>query len=108
MAKGLKVSRVFTKKGQNVFDSFKFELRKSSIRNPDGSVVFEQNDVEVPSFWSQTATDILAQKYFKRAKVPECDSNGVPKKGAPANGRERSIKQACWLLEGLGRTGRHV
>jgi ribonucleoside-diphosphate reductase alpha chain len=106
MAKGLKINRVFTKKGQNVFDSFNFELRKSSIRNHDGSVVFEQNDVEVPTFWSQTATDILAQKYFKRAKVPECDINGVPKKGSPATGRERSIKQVvnriagCWRFWG--------
>ncbi len=103
MPKGLKISRLFTKEGANVFDSADFELRKSIIRNPDGSIVFEQNDVEVPSFWSQTATDILAQKYFKRAKIPECDSNGYPKKDASPNGRERSIKQVLNRLAGCWR-----
>jgi len=103
MAKGLKINRVFTKKGQSVFDSFTFELRKSFIRNPDGSTVFEQNGVEVPSFWSQTATDILAQKYFKRAKIPECDDNGVPIKFSPATGRERSIKQVVHRMVGCWR-----
>ena len=106
MPRGLKIERLFTRAGVNVFDSVAFELRRSVIRNPDGSVVFEQDDIEVPSFWSQTATDILAQKYFKRAKIPECDSNGWPKSGAPPNGREHSIKQVlnrivgCWRYWG--------
>lgn len=103
MGKGLKVARVFTKKGQSVFDSFDFELRKSIIRNPDGTVVFEHNDVEVPSSWSQMATDILAQKYFKRAKVPDCDENGLPIPNSPKTGRERSIKQVVNRLAGCWR-----
>ena len=92
LEKGLRVERIFTKDGENVFDTAEFEIRKSVIKNPDGTKVFEQNDVEVPKFWSQTATDILAQKYFKRARVPDCDENGYPKKGAAPTGRERSLK----------------
>jgi len=106
MSGGLKVGRVFTKRGENVFDSVTYELRKSAIRNPDGTTVFERKDVEVPDFWSQTATDILAQKYFKRAKVPECDKNGCPVKGSKVLGGENSIKQVlnrisgCWSFWG--------
>src|SRR4029077_17947357 len=47
-----------------------WELRTSIIRNPDGSVVFEMNNVRVPQGWSQVATDILAQKYFRKAGIP--------------------------------------
>jgi ribonucleoside-diphosphate reductase alpha chain len=55
---------------QNPFDSLTWELRSSTIRNPDGSVVFEMNNARVPQGWSQVATDILAQKYFRKAGVP--------------------------------------
>ncbi len=103
MTKGMTVERIFTKKGKNVFDYFEFEKRSSVIRNPDGTTVFEQNDVEVPKQWSQMATDILAQKYFKRAKIPDCDENGYPIKDAPKNGREKSIKQVVNRLVGAWR-----
>ncbi len=91
--KGLKVDRYFTKEGVNVFDLFKYEKRSSVIRNPSGDAVFEMNDVEVPASWSQVATDILAQKYFRKAMVPQPDGT---------TGSEKSIKQVahrmanCW------------
>jgi len=72
--KGLKVERYFTREGISVFDLFKYEKRSSVIRNPSGDAVFEMNDVEVPATWSQVATDILAQKYFRKAGVPLPDS----------------------------------
>ena len=92
-AKGLKVDRFFTKEGTNVFDLFNYEKRSSVIRNPSGDAVFEMNDVEVPATWSQVATDILAQKYFRKAMVPQADGS---------TGSEKSIKQVahrmanCW------------
>ena len=86
---GLVVQRYFTQEGTSAYDMFNYDMRSSVIKNPDGSVVFEQNNVEVPSQWSQIATDILAQKYFR-------------KKGIPEIGAESSIKQVvhrmvgCW------------
>ena len=64
------ITRRFTAKGQDPFASFTFVSRSSRIVNPDGSVVFEMKDVQVPEAWSQVATDILAQKYFRKAGVP--------------------------------------
>jgi ribonucleoside-diphosphate reductase alpha chain len=96
--KGLKVDRYFTKEGVNVFDLFKYEKRSSVIRNPSGDAVFEMNDVEVPATWSQVATDILAQKYFRKAMVPLADGT---------TGSEKSIKQVahrmgnCWKQWGM-------
>src|ERR1700710_189206 len=91
---GLKVDRYFSKEGKDVYDLFKYEKRSSVIRNPSGDAVFEMNDVEVPATWSQVATDILAQKYFRKAGVPQPDGS---------LGAEHSIKQvahrmaACWM-----------
>ncbi|MFA5763506.1 MAG: adenosylcobalamin-dependent ribonucleoside-diphosphate reductase [archaeon] len=101
--KGMHVERLFTKDGQNVFDLVEYELRESSIRNPDGSIVFKKDNVEVPTFWSQTATDILAQKYFKRARVPKCDANGYPLKDSKEFGGENSIKQVLNRMVGAWR-----
>src|SRR3954465_13483380 len=95
---GLKVDRYFSKEGTNVYDLFKYEKRSSVIRNPSGDAVFEMNDVEVPASWSQVATDILAQKYFRKAGVPQADGSA---------GSEKSIKQVvhrmadCWKEWGL-------
>lgn len=47
------------------YDSIVWEKRTAKIERGDGTVVFEQKDVEVPSFWTQTATDIVASKYFR-------------------------------------------
>ncbi len=95
--KGLRVERHFTKDGVNVYDMFTYDYRTSVIKNPNGSVVFEMNNVEVPNFWSQVATDVLAQKYFRKAGVPQADGG---------SGRETSIKQVahrmahCWMQWG--------
>jgi ribonucleoside-diphosphate reductase alpha chain len=95
--KGLQFSRRFTKEDTNVFDQFTYDYRTSVIRNPSGEVVFEMNNVEVPANWSQIATDILAQKYFRKAGVPQ--PNG-------SLGRETSVKQVahrmanCWRVWG--------
>ena len=63
----MQISRRFTREGQDPFAGIEFAPRTSSIRNPNGSVVFEMTDVMVPAKWSQVAVDILAQKYFRRA-----------------------------------------
>ena len=90
-------SRRYTKEGVSVFDQFEYDYRSSVIRNPSGEVVFEMNNVEVPKQWSQIATDILAQKYFRKAGVPQNDGT---------TGRETSVKQVahrlanCWKVWG--------
>src|SRR5215213_7907787 len=95
--KGLKFQRKYTKEDINVFDQFEYDYRTSVIRNPSGEVVFEMNNVEVPKQWSQIATDILAQKYFRKAGVPQQDGS---------LGRETSVKQVaqrmanCWRVWG--------
>lgn len=95
--KGLTFKRKYTREDVNVFDQFEYDYRTSVIRNPSGEIVFEMNNVEVPKQWSQIATDILAQKYFRKAGVPQPD-------GSP--GRETSVKQVahrmanCWRVWG--------
>ena len=95
--KGLQFSRRFTKDGVSPFDMFEYDYRDSVIKNPNGEKVFEMNNVEVPKQWSQIATDILAQKYFRKAGVPQPDGSV---------GRETSVKQVahrmanCWRVWG--------
>jgi ribonucleoside-diphosphate reductase alpha chain len=94
---GLQFSRRFTRDDVNVFDMFEYDFRTSIIKNTNGEVVFEMNNVEVPRQWSQIATDILAQKYLRKAGVPQPD-------GSP--GRETSARQVahrmanCWRVWG--------
>src|SRR5215213_92257 len=66
----MRIERRFTKTGQSPYADIEFRLTTSEIRNPDGSVVFRADDVEVPVFWSQVAADVIAQKYFRKAGVP--------------------------------------
>ena len=66
----MRIGRVFTVDGQSPYNDVEFRKTKSEIRHPDGSIVFAQNDIEVPSAWSQVACDVLAQKYFRKAGVP--------------------------------------
>ncbi|MGE5236144.1 MAG: vitamin B12-dependent ribonucleotide reductase [Acidobacteriota bacterium] len=71
-ARGLAVRRLFTNGSQHPFDLVRWERRTARISGSDGAVVFEQADVEVPESWSQTATNIVAQKYFHgRLGTPE-------------------------------------
>src|SRR5712672_1888469 len=66
----MRIERRYTKEGQSPYADIEFRLTASEIRNPDGSVVFRADDVEVPRAWSQVAADVLAQKYFRKAGVP--------------------------------------
>src|SRR3989344_560617 len=95
---GLSIGRYFTKNGGDPFLSVTYDKRSSIIRNPDGSVVFEMHDVEVPSFWSQVATDILAQKYFRKAGIPYKTANGEMTPGP-----EKSLKQVAHRMAGCWR-----
>ena len=94
---GLQFSRRFTRDDVSVFDQFQYDYRTSIIRNTNGEVVFEMGNVEVPKQWSQIATDILAQKYFRKAGVPQPDGSF---------GKETSVKQVahrlanCWKVWG--------
>ena len=65
----MKIRRKFTTKGISPYKAVAFKKVRSEIRNPDGSLIFELNDVDVPVKWSQVATDILAQKYFRKAGI---------------------------------------
>jgi ribonucleoside-diphosphate reductase alpha chain len=95
--KGLKFTRLFTKENVSPFDQFDYDYRDSVIKNPNGEKVFEMTNVEVPKQWSQIATDILAQKYFRKAGVPQPDGS---------LGRETTVKQVahrmanCWRVWG--------
>ena len=66
----MRIRRHFTVEGQSPYEGLAFKTAASEIRNPDGSIVFSQTDIEVPESWSQVASDVLAQKYFRKAGVP--------------------------------------
>ncbi len=78
--RGLIVERRYTTIGSDPLDEVKYTTRSSLITNPDGSVVFRMDDIEVPEGWSQLATDILVSKYFR-------------KRGVPGKGHEHSARQ---------------
>ncbi len=100
----LKIPRLFTRQGEDVFSTVRYVKRSSIIRNPDGSIVFEQHDIEVPEQWSQVATDILAQKYFRKAGVPQAKPTGEPLlDGGGKLGGEHSIRQIVHRLAGCWR-----
>ncbi len=100
---GLGIRRVFTKASENVYDKFEWEKRSAFIKDSDGSIVFEMHNVEVPKFWSQTALDILAQKYFRKKGVPQHDRDGRQlfySDGKPVLGSENSLRQVVHRLAG--------
>ncbi|MWD28793.1 vitamin B12-dependent ribonucleotide reductase [Aquicoccus sp. SCR17] len=66
----MKIERKFTVAGQDAYADIDFVTTASEIRNPDGTVVFKLENVEVPAKWSQVASDVIAQKYFRKAGVP--------------------------------------
>jgi ribonucleoside-diphosphate reductase alpha chain len=105
-AVGLRIQRHFTRAGQDPFDTIEWASRTSRITNPDGSVVFEMKDAEIPAKWSQVATDIMVSKYFRKAGVPQKDEAGNPllnEHGEPVLGSERSAKQVINRLAGTWR-----
>lgn len=65
------IDRFFTKAGKDPLSSIEFVKRTSEIKNPNGTIVFRMENVMVPSTWSQVATDIIAQKYFRKAGIPK-------------------------------------
>jgi len=67
----MQVVRRFTRKDESPYARIEFRRTNSEIRDPDGSIVFELKDIEVPAGWSQVASDVLAQKYFRKAGVPQ-------------------------------------
>ncbi|TAD90645.1 MAG: vitamin B12-dependent ribonucleotide reductase [Bacteroidetes bacterium] len=91
--KGLSFARHFTIEGTSPYQQFQYDYRTSMIKDPSGKIIFQMDNVEVPSHWSQIATDIIAQKYFRKAGVPQPDGT---------TGRETSSKQVahrmahCW------------
>ncbi|MBX9621204.1 MAG: vitamin B12-dependent ribonucleotide reductase [Alphaproteobacteria bacterium] len=78
----MKITRHFTIEGTNPYSFFDFRKTDSEIRNPDGSIVFRLEGIEVPASWSQVAGDVLAQKYFRKAGVPRAlkavKEDGIP------------------------------
>ena len=102
----MRVARRFTKEGQSPYAGIQFEQRVSEIKNPDGSTVFRQDGISVPAGWSGVATDILAQKYFRKSGVPQYALDGKPlldREGRPVLGGERDARQVfhrlagCWM-----------
>ena len=96
MPKGLRIERRFTTEGQSPYDSVEWSRRDSRIANPDGSVVFEMNDAEIPAAWSQVASDIMVSKYFRKAGVTQIDDEGnavLNDDGSPVLGPEQSARQ---------------
>jgi ribonucleoside-diphosphate reductase alpha chain len=67
----MRIERRFTRADRDAYADIEFKQTTSEIRNPDGSRVFHLPDIEVPAEWSQVACDILAQKYFRKAGVPQ-------------------------------------
>ena len=99
----MRISRRFTQEGQSPYAGIDFELRTSEIRNPDGSTVFRQEGIAVPAAWSAVASDILAQKYFRKSGVPQYGPDGKPlldKEGRPVLGGERDARQVFHRLAG--------
>src|SRR6476661_3496669 len=78
----MRIERRYTDKAKGAYAAVEFRTTKSEIKNPDGSVVFKLEGIEVPASWSQVAADILAQKYFRKAGVPaklkRVEENQVP------------------------------
>ncbi|MFY9342773.1 MAG: vitamin B12-dependent ribonucleotide reductase [Planctomycetota bacterium] len=109
----MKVNRRFTVKGKSPYEGIPFGKRHSEIRNTNGSLVFEAKDIEVPAHWSQVAVDILAQKYFRKAGVPQRSANAggadgggtlvTDDQGNPVLGGERDARQVFHRLAGCWR-----
>ena len=118
----MRIERRYTAGSNSPYDLIEWRKATSEIKNPDGSIVFRMEDIEVPASWSQVAVDVLAQKYFRRAGVPILGTEKVHEDGVPfwlqrsipvvgdfpnlAFGSETSAKQVfdrlagCWTYWG--------
>ena len=85
----MKIKRRFTTVEGGPYAKIEFHTVTSEIRNPDGSTVFKNDSVEVPTTWSQVASDIIAQKYFRKA--------GLPVKSKPVE--EADVPNWLWRQE---------
>ena len=85
----MKIDRRFTTIDGGPYAQIEFHTVTSEIRNPDGSTVFKNDSVEVPTSWSQVASDIIAQKYFRKA--------GLPAKSKPV--KEDNVPDWLWRQE---------
>ena len=86
--KGVSFPKYFTQKleaGRTPYDEIAWELRTAAIASDKGAIIFEQDEVEVPADWSQTATNIVVSKYF------------YGKMGSPE--RENSVRQLGAILK---------
>lgn len=112
----MKINRVFTKKEKSPYEGLgdsplggsplRFVPRRCEIKNTDGSIVFNMDNVMVPEGWSQVATEILAHKYFRKAGVPLKNDNGEPlldEKGVQKLGAENDSRQVFSRLAGCWR-----
>lgn len=81
-SQGMRIERRFTTAESGAYGALSFTTTTSEIRNPDGTVVFRNDAVEVPQGWSQVASDVIAQKYFRKAGVP-ARLKRVKEKGVP-------------------------
>ncbi|MBU1226841.1 MAG: hypothetical protein KJ698_06505, partial [Actinobacteria bacterium] len=100
-ATGLRITRQFTKAGEDPLDVVEWGTRDSRITNPDGSIVFEMKHAEIPVGWSQIAADIMVSKYFRKAGVPQFDEQGEPildADGKAVLGPEHSARQVIGRL----------
>ncbi|WP_439817984.1 vitamin B12-dependent ribonucleotide reductase [Zavarzinia sp. CC-PAN008] len=79
----MRIERRFTTSDKGAYADIAFRTTASEIRNPDGSIVFRAADIQVPAEWSQVASDVLAQKYFRKAGIPAV-LKPVPEDGVPA------------------------
>ena len=82
----MKIERKFTSAQAPAYAGVDFTTTVSEIRNPDGTVVFRNDAVEVPAGWTQVAADVLAQKYFRKA--------GVAARLKPV--REKGVPEFLW------------
>ncbi|MDG1520473.1 MAG: vitamin B12-dependent ribonucleotide reductase [Yoonia sp.] len=78
----MKIERNFTTAGNDAYAALNFKSTTSEIRNPDGTIVFKLENCEIPESWSQVASDVIAQKYFRKAGVPS-EMKKVKEKGVP-------------------------
>ncbi|MEX1100207.1 MAG: hypothetical protein WEB87_07265, partial [Bacteriovoracaceae bacterium] len=102
----MKIKRLFTRKGKRPYADMKFEKRTSEVKNVDGSKNSSM-EVKVPSTWSQVATDIIAQKYFRKTGVPQLDEKGkviLDEGGNPVLGSETDSRQVFERLSGCWRS----
>ena len=82
----MKIERKYTTEAKGAYGTLNFTTTSSEIRNPDGSIVFHNDAIEVPEGWSQVASDVLAQKYFRKAGVP----------AALKKVREKDVPEFLW------------